>query len=232
MSGRIIAISDIHGCLAALETVLAAVEPRPDDTIVALGDYADRGPDVCGVLETLIALSKQTRLVPLLGNHDETMLNVCRGRSDLLADWLLFGGDATLASYPGCDPAGVWPTHLAFLACCPLAFETESHFFVHANYRADIPLDRLPREVLLWESLKRHVPGPHFSGKTAIVGHTAQKDGKILDLGHLKCIDTCCYGEGWLTALDVESGRCWQADKKGGLRKGPKQRGDNSAAPA
>ena len=219
MSGRIIAIGDIHGCLAALQAVLAAIDPRPEDTIVALGDYADRGPDVCGVLEMLIALSKQTRLVPLLGNHDETMLNVCRGRSDLLADWLLFGGDATLASYAGRNPAGVWPTHVEFLARCPLAFETERHFFVHANYRADMPLDRLPREVLLWESLKRHLPGPHISGKTAIVGHTAQKSGEILDLGHLKCIDTWCYGEGWLTALDVETGRRWQADKQGVMRR-------------
>jgi serine/threonine protein phosphatase 1 len=218
MSGRIIAIGDIHGCLAALETLLSAIVPRSDDTIVALGDYADRGPNVSGVLERLIALDKQTRLVPLLGNHDETMLSICRGRLDLLGDWLMFGGNATLASYATHSPAGIWPTHLEFLARCLLAFETERHFFVHANYRADTPLDRLSREVLLWESLKRHVPGPHFSRKTAIVGHTAQKSGKILDLGHLKCIDTWCYGDGWLTALDVESGRCWQADKQGVLR--------------
>ena len=219
MSGRIIAISDIHGCLAALHAVLAAIDPRREDTIVALGDYADRGPDVRGVIETLIALSKQTCLVPLLGNHDETMLNVCRGRLDLLADWLVFGGDATLASYGSDNPANVWPTHVEFLARCPLVFQTERHFFVHANYRSDRALDRLPREVLLWESLKRHLPRPHFSGKTAIVGHTAQKSGEILDLGHLKCIDTWCYGDGWLTALDVESGQVWQANKTGKLRK-------------
>ena len=100
-----------------------------------------------------------------------------------------------------------------------MAFETERHFFVHANYRADMPLDQLPREVLLWESLKRHVPGPHVSGKTAIVGHTAQKNGEILDLGHLKCIDTWCYGDGWLTALDVETGQVWQANKGGVMRR-------------
>jgi len=219
MSARIIAISDIHGCLAALQTVLAAVDPRPEDTVVTVGDYADRGPDVCGVLELLIGLGQRTHLVPLLGNHDETMLNVCRGRFDLLGDWLLFGGDATLASYAARSPADVWPAHVEFLSRCPLTFETQSHFFVHANYREDLPLDQLPREVLIWESLKRHVPGPHVSGKTAIVGHTAQKNCEILDLGHLKCIDTWCYGDGWLTAVDVETGHCWQADKKGVLRK-------------
>ena len=75
-----------------------------------------------------------------------------------------------------------------------------------------------PTETLLWESLKVRQPGPHCSGKTAIVGHTSQKSGEILDLGHLKCIDTRCYGEGWLTAMDVESGQVWQADKNGRLR--------------
>ena len=219
MPGRIIAIGDIHGCLAALEAVLAAVDPARDDTIVALGDYVDRGPDARGVLETLIALAKRTQLVPLLGNHDEMMLDVCRGSTELLGDWLLFGGNATLASYGSDDPADVWPAHLEFLARCPLAFETARHFFVHANYWEDLPLDQSPREVLLWASLKQYMPGPHVSGKTAIVGHTSQKNGEVLDLGYLKCIDTWCYGDGWLTALDVETGRCWQADKRGRLRK-------------
>ena len=219
MPGRTIAIGDIHGCLAALQAVLAAVDPRGEDTIVTLGDYADRGPDVRGVLETLIALGKQTRLVPLLGNHDETMLYVCRGRGELLADWLMFGGDTTLASYDTWNPADIWPSHVAFLARCPLAFESERHFFVHANYRPDLPLAETPREVLVWESLKRHVPGPHVSGKTAIVGHTAQKNGEVFDLGHLKCIDTWCYGDGWLTAFDVETGQVWQANKAGQLKK-------------
>ena len=219
MPGRILAIGDIHGCLPALLAVLEAVDPQSEDTLVTLGDYADRGPDVRGVLETLIGLEKRTRLVPLLGNHDEMMLQVCRGRMDLLNDWLLFGGDATLASYGTSGPAGVWSSHLEFIAHCGLAFETAAHFFVHANYRADLPLDRLSREVLLWESLKRHVPEAHVSGKTAILGHTAQKTGEVLDLGHLRCIDTWCYGEGWLTAMDVESGQVWQADKHGKLRK-------------
>jgi len=44
-------------------------------------------------------------------------------------------------------------------------------------------------------------------GKIAIVGHSAQKTGRVLDLGHLKCIDTWCYGDGWLTALDIETGK-------------------------
>ena len=57
-----------------------------------------------------------------------------------------------------------------------------------------------------------------MSGKTAIVGHTPQMDGVPLDLGHLKVLDTYCYGDQWLTALDVDSGKIWQANERGDLR--------------
>jgi serine/threonine protein phosphatase 1 len=101
-----------------------------------------------------------------------------------------------------------------------LIYEVEHHFFVHCGYEADKPLDDQDRYVnLLWGSLKRLHPGPHYSGKIAIVGHSKQKSGEILDLGYLKCIDTYCTGNGWLTALEVESGRVWQADKRGNLRR-------------
>ena len=75
-------------------------------------------------------------------------------------------------------------------------------------------------ETLLWDSLKMRQPGPHCSGKTGIVGHASQKSGEILDLGYVVCIDTWCYGEGWLTALDVESRQVWQVDKRGEGRGG------------
>jgi serine/threonine protein phosphatase 1 len=62
------------------------------------------------------------------------------------------------------------------------------------------------------------LPGRHCSGKTAVVGHTPQVTGEILDLGYLVCIDTYCVGGGWLTALDVDSGQVWQANRAGELR--------------
>jgi serine/threonine protein phosphatase 1 len=170
------------------------------------------------VIDELIDLAGRQRLIPLLGNHDEMMLAVCEGRQDWFTDWLLFGGNATLASYDTLVPAGIPRQHLDFVRDCRLYYETDRHFFVHGNYRPDLPLDQQPRGVLMWESLKRSLPGPHYSGKTAIVGHTSQKSGEVLDLGHLKCIDTWCYGGGWLTALDVESGRLWQADQEGRMR--------------
>jgi len=106
------------------------------------------------------------------------------------------------------------------LESCRNYFETDRHFFVHANYKPDVPLDRLDIHTLRWLSWRDYVPpSPRCSGKVAIVGHTPQPE--VLDLGDLKCLDTnCCYG-GWLTALDVDSGQLWQVDEKGEVRTQP-----------
>jgi serine/threonine protein phosphatase 1 len=41
--GRLFAIGDAHACSTALGTLIEAIGPRPDDTIVTLGDYIDWG---------------------------------------------------------------------------------------------------------------------------------------------------------------------------------------------
>jgi serine/threonine protein phosphatase 1 len=130
------------------------------------------------------------------------------------------GGLATLASYrPGRDIALIPDEHFEFLEGCLDYYETDRYIFAQANYFPDIPMDEQPPLMLRWESLRDTTPGPHISGKTVIVGHTSQKGGEILDLGHLKCIDTYCHGGGWLTALEVVTGEVWQADREGNLRR-------------
>ncbi|MGE3821347.1 MAG: metallophosphoesterase, partial [Isosphaeraceae bacterium] len=79
MPARTIAIGDVHGCSAALDALLDATAPGPEDEIVMLGDYVNRGPDSRGVLERLINLGRRCRLVPILGNHDQKLLEARRG---------------------------------------------------------------------------------------------------------------------------------------------------------
>jgi serine/threonine protein phosphatase 1 len=213
--GRLIAIGDIHGYLQALVGLMRLIEPVPDDIIVTLGDYCDRGPDTKGVIDYLIGLEKGCQLVPLLGNHDLMVLEIAEDGDELLEDWLDFGGRATLASYGVDHPRLLPQEHLDFLARCLLLYETEDFFFVHANYLPELPLNLQPVDVLCWESLKIRTPGPHSSGKIAVVGHTAQLSREVLDLGYLICLDTCCYGGGWLTAMELPSRRLWQVDQEG-----------------
>ncbi|MBN2578043.1 MAG: serine/threonine protein phosphatase [Pirellulales bacterium] len=218
MPSRLIAVGDVHGCLPALTAVLEAVGPQPDDTLVFLGDYVDRGPDSRGVLETMLRLSQACRLVPLLGNHDELFMKVCAGANDLRANWLIFGGEATLASYGNSQPEHVPQEHLRFIRNCRMYYETDDYLFVHGSYHPELPMAQQSPRLMIWGKIRPEPPGPHRSGKTVIVGHTAQREGNVLDLGHLKCIDTCCYGDGYLTAFEPDTGRIWQADKQGRLR--------------
>ena len=218
MPDRVIAIGDIHGCSTALSSLLDAIHPQASDTLVPLGDYVDRGPDTPGALDLLIRLREACQLVPILGNHDQMFLNVMRGEldSDL---WAGCGGAETLESYHYAGDFSIVPArHVEFLEQCIDFYETDTHFFVHANYDAGVPLENQNDIALRWRKLSEEVPLPHVSGKIAVVGHTPNEEGKIFDVGHLRCIDTYCYGGRWLTAIDVTTDQVWQADQEGNVR--------------
>ena len=218
---RLLAIGDIHGCSRALDALLEAVDLQFGDTLVTLGDYVDRGPDSQGVLERLIALDARddVALIPILGNHDQMMLEAYRGGGQ---DWLYGYGLPTLASYGGGpeELSAVPAEHWAFLERCVDYHETQRHLFVHANAYPDYPLADTPVYMLRWEKLRAETSRPHDSGKTLICGHTSQKDGHVLDLGHAVCIDTYAHGGGWLTCLDVNANRLWQANEAGEVQTG------------
>jgi serine/threonine protein phosphatase 1 len=215
--GRLIAIGDIHGCRTALESLLEAIRPSVDDTIVTLGDYVDRGADSKGVIDVLIELAGRTNLIAIQGNHEQMMLDVISGESSYRG-WVQHGGVQTLDSYGFDGQLDFLPAeHAAFMQSMVDFYETDTHFFVHANYEAEIPLTEQSIEVIRWRSLRDGIPDPHMSGKIAVVGHTANPDGQILDLGYLVALDTFCYGGGFLTAMDMRSGEVWQASEEGRL---------------
>lgn len=222
---RTLAIGDIHGCLRAFDAILDIVQPQTDDLIVTLGDYVDRGPDSKGVLDRLIELHTRCKLVALKGNHDFMMIKARDDREEF-KHWLGYGGKETLQSY-GADPnwgafAKFIPeAHWAFLEkTCVAYHELETHFFVHANVYADMPLAEQSDYMLFWEKIDAFGHRPHESGKTMICGHTAQRSGRPLVLNRAVCIDTWVYGEGWLTCLDVNQEMYWQASQRGETRAG------------
>lgn len=221
---RTLAIGDIHGCLAALETILAAVKPERDDRIVTLGDYIDRGPSSCQVIERVLQLRESLDVTCLIGNH-EVMLQAAREDDEFLPMWLGHGGREALQSYAPDKEADelslevIPERHWEFVdtECLPY-HETKNHIFVHAGVLPDVPLPQQDDATLYWEKFTNR--GPHYTGKTVICGHTAQKSGWPNNVGHTICIDTWVYGEGWLTCLDCDTGHFWQANQAGQLRQG------------
>ena len=211
-TGRLIAIGDIHGHAAPLESLLEAIIPGPDDTIVTLGDYINRGPDSRKVLDLLIDLSRRCQLIPILGNHEEMMLD---SRDDPHAElrWKSQGGDATLVSY-GQD-AGIShipQDHWNFLLTCRPYYETDQFVFTHANYCWYSKLEEQPSSLLRWISLEESPPRAHLNGKKYVLGHTP---GSIRDCGFCLCIDTGCGFGGKLSAFEMNTGYIWQVDEHG-----------------
>ena len=219
---RHLAIGDIHGCFNALRTLCDYVEFNANDVIIPLGDYCDRGPNTHAVIDFLLNLSTTHTVHPLRGNHDIMMLTA--SESDIeLTKWLNVGGDRTLQSYSPFDGedgtlSDVPDHHWHWLNNDLLSFfETETHFFVHANAYPEIPLDEQPEFMLYWEQFND--PSPHESGKTMVCGHTSQKSGQPIANSNAICIDTWACGGKWLSCLHAESGMVWQANELGQTRK-------------
>ncbi len=214
-------IGDIHGCGKALRTLIEAIEPRPQDEIVFLGDYIDRGPDSRDVIQQILELRERCHVVTLRGNHEIMLLGVALGGLDDTV-WLENGGVATVTSYGG-KLSRIPPDHLEFFQKLEPYYETSDCIFVHAGYHHHLEMHEQDSATTYWNHLPSPLPAPHKSGKRVIVGHTPQPNGCVLDGGHVICVDTYCFGGGYLTALETNTCDVFQADRHGHLRRAPLQ---------
>jgi serine/threonine protein phosphatase 1 len=206
-NGRLLAVGDIHGCLDHLERLMARVQPGPEDQVVFLGDYTDRGPDGKGVLDYLIDFGRRfPRSIFLKGNHEEMFLNFLNGRDQML--FIFNGGGTTLESYQAEKGIRIPKAHIEFLEDLRLFYETENFIFVHAGLRPGKPLDEQEDHDLVWIR-EDFIFSDYDWGKTVVFGHTPRPeplfaDNKIgLDTGAV-------YGR-VLTCCDVEQRQCWNS---------------------
>lgn len=217
------AIGDVHGCLVALNTLLSELRLEPDDELVFLGDVIDRGPDSRAVIDLILKLRTERTVHVIQGNHEEMML-IARDLPGYARAWLQYGGVETLESYgwsQGCDPGWIkaipeehWKFMKHEMVDC---VEQAGHILVHGSIDADAPLAEQPWNELRWK--KWDDPQPHQSGQIVVCGHTHQPGGIPLNVGHHICIDTWAYGNGWLTALDLETHDYVQANQRGEVRR-------------
>ena len=214
---RTLAIGDIHGCLKALETLADFVDFSPEDTIITLGDYIDRGPRSKGVIDYLLKLRETHQLITLKGNH-EIMMEDAQTEYEDLMNWLLNGGIETLTSFGAVEFDQIEQKYWDFFESCIDYHETDTHIFVHAGLIPDQPLEDQTDHAKFW--LRFHETEQHHSGKTIICGHTPQSPPVPTVEDHAICIDTSACNRGWLTCLDVDTGNYWQANQKGKTRSG------------
>jgi serine/threonine protein phosphatase 1 len=161
---RLYAIGDIHGCLAELRKLHAAIEsdlvrrPVTSALLLHLGDYIDFGPDSAGVLALLSTGPPIAGLptINLMGDHERTALDALSGDRAAATDWLHAGGEATLASWgiSSETPRSSWHSmipsaQVAFMQQLVLEHRDGSYLFVHAGIRPGIPLARQEADDML-----------------------------------------------------------------------------------
>lgn len=220
------AVGDIHGRPDLLADLLRQIETDAAHrgavrkTLLFLGDYVDRGPDSCGVVELLLNdLPDGFETHFLKGNH-EAMLLAFLDDPGRLDHWLMNGGDATMASY-GVDigrlddmdaPADVWrdafaaalpKAHLTFFKGLELMTAVGDYLFVHAGVRPGVPIDSQNEADLLWIR-SEFLQSDEGFGKVVVHGHTPVRVPEILP--NRVGIDTGAVFTGQLTALRLQNG--------------------------
>ncbi|MFB6273223.1 MAG: metallophosphoesterase family protein [Salinibacter sp.] len=202
----LIAIGDIHGCPKSLDALLNRLDPSPDDHLLFVGDYIDRGPDSKAVIDQLLDLRQDIPCTFLRGNHEAMMIEYLD--SGAFSLWRMNGGVSTLQSYLGSDSEiNIPDAHTEFVRDTKLYHETEGFFFVHAGLKPNRTIrksvEEPDEEVLLWE--RGHLEASEVAWEKPVVcGHTPRPDP--IDREKLLLIDTGCVyhmqpGMGRLTAV-------------------------------
>jgi serine/threonine protein phosphatase 1 len=208
------AIGDIHGMREKLVELLEMLPLNPDDHLLFIGDYVDRGPDPKGTIDLLLGVRERYRCTFLLGNHESMFLSFLGWKERPYFGgeaYLVNGGETTLASYGYFSARGEFrlPTeHEEFFRGCRLWHVEGPYAFVHAGVsRKALEASDVgyalshedPRE-LLWERYTMQLP--HKLGCTIVYGHTPQADLEIRwNLPYSIGIDTGCVFGGALTAI-------------------------------
>ncbi len=200
MTGRTIAIGDIHGCHQEFTALLQRLEPTSEDTLVLLGDLVNRGPNSRRVLD----IAREVKAICLLGNHELRLLEHRRTN-----------GGTKLKETDAATLAVLKKPDWEFFEAMPLTHlvpECQT-LFVHGGFLPGIPWARQDADIVtriqvidpvgqpakradfpngeIWADLWA---GPPF----VVYGHTPRPD--IYKLKWSAGIDTACVMGGHLTA--------------------------------
>lgn len=220
---RIYAVGDIHGCADLLDSLHARIAhdliraPVEYPLIVYLGDYVDRGPDSCGVLERLCQPPPPGVARTLLKGNHEAMLLRFLADPETGGQWRRFGGMETLLSYRvdvqralargGLAALGEAfaqrfpPHHFRLLEELDISLTVGDYFFCHAGVRPGVPLDRQKEVDLLW-ARDMFLDSDEDFGKVVVHGHTPaeQPERRWNRIG----VDTGAYATQRLTCVALE----------------------------
>lgn len=173
---RTFAIGDVHGMLDLLQQALDFIESyEGEKKVVFLGDYVDRGPCSCGVIDKLSAYqSFHPDWVFLRGNHDHMFMD----EASEWDHWLPHYGWHTLGSYGGYPDvfedsakAALLRRHQRWVMGLPTVHEDEHRIYVHAGLRPGRTPEETRPSDRMWIR-EEFLNSDYDWGKQVIHGHT------------------------------------------------------------
>lgn len=201
---RYIAITDIHGELEKLESVLSKIETRPDDIFVFMGDYIDRGAKSKEVVDRVIQQSETHKCIYLIGSHEYALLH---SQTDEYYNYLFwnYGGPATVKSYGG-RFENILKTHGDFYNSLKFYHLTDDYLFVHAGINPRYSLEEQVETDFVYirsafYNSKHNLPQKIIFGHTEFDSPLIQDDKICIDLGCGK------YKNAKLCALILDNGK-------------------------
>ncbi len=197
-NGRIIAITDIHGELEKLNSLIDKLNPQTQDTIVFMGDYIDRGPDSKGVIDKVISMAHVCNCIYLKGSHEYAYLQARAGDDYYNYLFWNYGGVQTVQSYGSFE--NIYSIHGDFLENLRPYYLTDDYLFVHAGIRPEIPFEN-QNETDFYYIRGEFIYKKHNLPQKIIFGHTDFKEPQVQ--ADKICIDTGCgkYPGAPLTAI-------------------------------
>jgi predicted phosphodiesterase len=210
MTGRLIAVGDIHGCHNEFADLLDLLKPASGDRLVLLGDLVNRGPDSRKVID----LARSTGSISLLGNHELRLLKFRKtGDRKYMKEHDLETFDS------------LRPEDWAYLETMVLTFEEPelNTVFVHGGFLPGEPWQKQPAEVVTRIQVidrdgrpRKRADEPDapswadlWSGPPFVVyGHTPRPE--VYKLKWSVGIDTGCVMGGQLTAYVLPERRIVQ----------------------
>ena len=202
MYKRILVIGDIHGEWDKFRSLYQNIRFNPpEDLLVFLGDYVDRGPKSLETLAWMRRRRNHPHIVMLRGNHDQMMLDYYTDKEtqktmggafvarDFGGSWMRNGGGATdraLRAFARKAGAGGRVTEqeamdafLRFVGGLRLWFRIEAggktFVFCHAGIRPGVPMEEQKPTDLLWirkDFIDGYTGDPAAGDPVVVAGHT------------------------------------------------------------
>lgn len=172
---RRFAATDIHGCLHTFRYLVEQeLRLRPDDSLYLLGDYVNKGPDSCGVLDYIMQMQATGyQLHCLRGNHEQELLDTVHGTPNANTMWKSEPErEMVLASFGVAQPADIPTQYMAWMAALPFELELPDFVLVHAGYNFALPPTEMRRDTQSMLYTKSFVFDPsRLGGKRLLHGH-------------------------------------------------------------